>query len=173
MRNNTLSLARGGIFVALSFILLYLSTIIPINRLFILGLSAAIIPLSIITIGIQKTIIVYVSTSILGILFLGLKINVIGYISLFGIYGFVKLYIEKLSNLPIEIILKLVYFNISIYIIFLIFKFLIIDISITPLPLPIFIAALQIIFLVSDYALSMIIGYSDKHLLKKLSLFNK
>lgn len=173
MRNNTLGLARGGIFVALSFILLYLSTIVPINKLYVLGLSAAIIPISILTIGIQKTIGVYLSTSILGILFLGFKGNVIGYVLFFGLYGFIKLYIEKLSNLFEEIILKLLYFNISMYTIYLIFKLLIGDVLLSPLPLPLLLIALQVIFLICDYALSLIIGYADKHLIKRLNLFNK
>lgn len=173
MRNNTLGLARGGIFVALSFILLYLSTIIPINKLYVLGISAAVIPISILSIGIRKTLAVYISTSILGVLFLGLKGNVIGYILFFGLYGFVKLFIEKLSNLFIEIVLKLVYFNITMYILYLIFKLLIADIPLTPLPLPLVIIALQVIFLICDYALSIVITNIDKHLLKRLSLFNK
>ncbi|MHC1684170.1 MAG: hypothetical protein AB6733_14640 [Clostridiaceae bacterium] len=174
MRNDTLRLARGGIFVALSFILLYISTIIPINKLYILGLTAAIIPMSILSIGIQKSVGVYLATSILGVLFLGFKGNVIGYVLFFGLYGFIKLYIEKLSNIVVEIILKLVFFNISMYSIYLIIMLLVGNIILAyPLPLPVIIVILQVIFLICDYALSIIISNVDKHLLKRLDLFNR
>lgn len=173
MRSNTLGLARGGIFVALSLMLLYLSTIVPINKLFMLGMASVIIPISIISTGIKNTIIVYVSTSILSVLLLGFKGNVIGYILFFGLYGFIKLYIEKISNLFIEIPLKLIYFSISMYIIYLISKLLIVEIPTSSLPLSLLIFAVELIFLVCDYALSMVISYADTHLLKKMRLFNK
>lgn len=173
MRNNTLGIARGGIFVALSLMVIYLSTIIPVNKLFMLGMAAVIIPISIISTGIKNAIVVYISTSILSVLLLGIKGNVIGYILFFGLYGFVKLYIEKISNLFIEITLKLICFNISMYSIYLISKLFIVEIPTSSLPLPLLIFVIELIFLVGDYALSMVISYADIHFLKKIRLFNK
>ena len=50
--------ARGGIYVALSLFLLYSTSFFPFNTIFILGLTSAIIPLSILTTNIQNSVVV-------------------------------------------------------------------------------------------------------------------
>ena len=115
--NNTKLLTRGGIYTAISVLLVYLSNVLPTSKLSILTISSAVIPLSILTIKVKSTILVYAATSLICII-LGLRVISIAYIFFFGLYGIVKYYIEHLGKLALEIILKLIFFNISFFIVF-------------------------------------------------------
>ena len=100
----------GGIMVALSIITLYLTTIIPINTLSILTLASCFIPITILRSNIRTAGFVYVATTLMSFFIVPINYAIM-YALLFGIYGIVKYFIEKLRKMPIEIILKLLFFN--------------------------------------------------------------
>jgi len=158
-------IAKGGIFAALSLILLYLSSVLPTNKLFILGIASCIIPLSLITTGIKNTFIVYLAVSLLSLFIIPSKLISIAYILIFGAYGFVKYFIEKLRNILLEFVLKLLYFNISSAIIIFIYKLVFLKIPNVNIYLVILI--MEVAFIVYDYALTTFIIYTNKNLLKK------
>ncbi|NFF04104.1 hypothetical protein EXN41_01715 [Clostridium botulinum] len=107
------NIAKGGIFTAISFLLIYLSTILPVNKLSLLATASAIIPIAIISTNAKNGFFVYLSTSILCSIVVGIsRISVVFYIIFFGLYGIIKYYIERLNKLYIEIILKFTFFNI-------------------------------------------------------------
>ena len=164
MKSNYI--AKGGIFAALSLILLYLSSVFPTNRLFILGVASCIIPLSIMLTGVKNTVVVYGSVCLLSLFIIPSKLISIAYILIFGCYGFVKYFVEKLRSIPIEFVLKLLYFNISSAIIILIYKSLLLN---TPnINIYLLILFMEFAFLVYDYALTIFIVYANKKLVKKL-----
>jgi len=163
MKSN--NIAKGGIFTALSLILLYLSSIFPTNKLFILGIASCIIPLSIMLTGVKNTLVVYAAVSILSLFLIPSKLIAISYILIFGSYGIVKYFIEKLRSMTLEIILKLLYFNISFAIIVFIYELVIVKIPNINIYLLIFV--LQFAFIIYDYALTAFIAYAYKNLLKK------
>lgn len=163
MKSN--SIAKGGIFAALSLILLYLSSVFPTNKLFILGIASCIIPLSIMLTGVRNTIVVFATVSLLSLFIIPSKVVAITYVLIFGSYGFVKYFIEKLRKVPLEFILKLLYFNISSAIIIFIYKLVIIKIP--NINIYLVILAMQLAFIVYDYALTAFIAYANKNLLKK------
>ena len=101
----------GGIMVALSIITLYLTTIIPVNTLSILTLASCFIPITILRSNIRTACFVYVATTLMSFFIVPINYAIM-YALLFGIYGIVKYFIEKLRKLPIEIILKLLFFNV-------------------------------------------------------------
>jgi len=153
-------IARGGLYTALTFVILYVCSVVPTNRLTLLVLSSAIIPLSIITIGVKYSFIVYLSSGLLSLI-LGAKAPAIGYILLFGLYGFVKYYIEALRKVHLEIFLKLIFFSMSAAIIYYIYNLLAFypdtKISFNLL------AILYLVFAaIYDYALTLIINYINK-----------
>lgn len=158
-------IAKGGIFAALSLILLYLSSVLPTNKLFILGIASCIIPLSLITTGIKNTFIVYLAVSLLSLFIIPSKLISIAYILIFGAYGFVKYFIEKLRNIPLEFVLKLLYFNISSAIIIFIYK--LVFLKIPNINIYLVILIMEVAFIVYDYALTTFIIYTNKNLLKK------
>lgn len=118
MKTNNITV--GGISIALSIVILYLTTIIPINTIAILTLASAIIPIVIIRSNIKTSIFVYIITSILSFFFLPINYSIL-YILIFGLYGIVKYFIEKLNKLFYEIIIKLVFFNIVLFIGYFVF----------------------------------------------------
>ena len=108
--NKASNIAKGGLFTALTILFLYLSSIVPLNRFYLLGLAACIIPLSIITTNVKNSILVYVASGLLSLLF-GFRGSAIAYIIFFGLYGFIKYYVEKLRITLLEFVLKLAFFN--------------------------------------------------------------
>lgn len=159
---NTSNITKGGIYTALTLTCIYLSTILPTSKLSILGITTLIIPLSVITTGIKNSIIVYLASSLLSLILIGFKGNVFGYILLFGLFGFVKYYTEIIKNIVVEIILKLLFFNASLFGIFMLYKVFVIAIPHLKFRLPLIILALQVVFLICDYAITLFIAYFSK-----------
>lgn len=155
MKSKDLTL--GGILIALTLVILYSSSILPISTLTILTLASCLIPVCIIRSSVKTGILVYVGATTLG--FFIIPINIIVYYGLFfGVYGIIKYYIERLKKLPLEIILKLIIFNILFIVIFTMITLLLGNIVIS-IPLWMLWILAQPIFLLFDYALTLIIGY--------------
>lgn len=147
----------GGILVALTVITLYLNLIIPINTFAILTISSCYVPIAIMRSNIKLGIFVYIASSVIGFLIIPLDI-MIPFILYFGIFGLVKFYIEKLRNMPLEIILKLVFSNIMLFIGYFIFTSFVGPIP-SKFPLWILLIVAQIAFIIFDYALTLIITF--------------
>jgi len=156
-------IARGGILTAIGVLLLYLSTISPTSKVYILGAASCLIPISVLLTNMKNSFIVYIATSLISFLMLGFKGSVIAYIIFFGLYGFIKYYIERFRNIPLEIILKLLYFNISIGIIFYLYKLFFAGLLKINLPIYQVVIMLQFVFIIFDYAITLFIDYISKH----------
>jgi hypothetical protein len=170
MKNSNFSrnIAFGGIFTALSILLIYLAATLPINKLIMLGLASCIIPLSIITTNVKNSLLVYFASSVLCLIIVPPTGTALSYIMLFGLYGFIKYFTEKLRNAPVEILLKLLFFNVSIFLTYSIYSTLFTDIIKINLPTIPLIIVLQFIFVIYDYVLTAFINYANKTLLNKL-----
>ncbi|KAJ50442.1 hypothetical protein BD780_004090 [Clostridium tetanomorphum] len=156
---NTSFITKAGILTALGVILTYLSILLPTNKLFTLGLTSCLIPITIVLTNVRTGILVYIATSLLNLLLIGLRGQVFLYILFFGSYGLIKLYIEKIRNLYLEIILKFSFFNICLVISYFIYKFFLPD-NIINLPFKFIISGwlvFQLGFFLQDYALTIII----------------
>ena len=159
-------IAESGLLVSLTLVILYATSIIPISKLSILTVASCLIPISIIRTSIKNTILVYVASSVLS--FFLVPTNIALYYTLFfGVYGIIKYLIEKAKNNPIELFLKLISFNILLGIIYLITKSFLI-ISTSNFPLWIIWLAAQIVFLIYDYALTLVISFFLKRFHKLL-----
>ena len=149
-------IAENGLLVALTVVLLYVASIIPISKLSILTVASCLIPISIIRTSIKNTILVYIASSVLS--FFLVPNIALNYTLFFGVYGIIKYFIEKAKNIPLELLLKLIAFNILLGIIYFITKNLLVVIS-PDLPLWILWLGAQIVFLVYDYALTLAISF--------------
>ncbi|WP_066891987.1 hypothetical protein [Clostridium nigeriense] len=156
----------SAVLIALTLIILYLNLIFPISTISILTLASLLIPVALIRGSMKSAILVYISSSIIGFFLLPINIILL-YILFFGIYGIVKYFIEKIKNIPLEILLKLIFFNMIFFISFFLFKSFI-AIQITKLPLGIFWILAQVVFLVFDYALSLLITFYLERIHTKL-----
>ena len=157
------NMAKGALFTALTILFLYISSVVPINRFYLLGLASCIIPLTIISTNVKNAILVYISSGLLSLLF-GFRGSALAYIIFFGSYGFIKYYVEKLRKVPLEFILKLSFFNIclcSIYFLYKLFSF-----GLPKINIPIYsvVIVAQLVFVIYDYALTMFISYANKKL---------
>ncbi|MBP2032421.1 hypothetical protein J2Z42_001086 [Clostridium algifaecis] len=164
--NKSKYMATGGLLTGVGIILVYLSGIVPVNKMYILAVASFIIPLSILTTNLKNTISLYISTSILSLLICGIKFTVIAYILFFGLYGLVKFYIERIRKLFIEIILKLAFFNICTITLLYIYKLFFPGLFNIKYNIYLVIIGLQIVFLIYDYLLTLIINFINRKLNK-------
>jgi len=151
------NIAKGGLFTALTIVFLYISSIIPTSRLFFMALAASMVPISIISTNVKNSVVVYGAASLLSLL-LSLRGTAIMYIVFFGLYGFVKYYVERLRKIALEIVLKLLFFNTCVYLIYLIYKIFTFGLPVINIPLYYVIAALQVGFIIYDYAMTVLIS---------------
>ena len=150
---------RGGLYTAISLILLYLAAFVPNSKLFFTAAASFIIPISIVTIGIKYSLIVYAAVSLTGLFLPVSKGIVLVYIIFFGLYGFIKHAAEKIKNLPLEIIIKLSFFNVTVFVSYIISKLFISYKLPSNIPWAVIIICLEIIFFIYDYILTLFIDY--------------
>ena len=156
----------SAVLTALTIIVLYLNLLLPISTLSILTLASLLIPIALIRGSMKSAIFVYIASSIIGFFILPINIIIL-YILFFGIYGIVKFYIEKINKLPLEIFIKILFFNLMLFLSFFIFKAFI-AIEITKLPIWMFLIIAQFAFLVFDYALTLLISFYLQRIHTKL-----
>ena len=147
----------SAILVALTNIILYLNFLLPISTISILTLASLLIPIALIKGSIKSAFLVYIASSIIGFFILPINIILL-YILFFGIYGIVKYYIEKLNKLYLEIFFKIIFCNISLFISIFVSKSFI-AIEITKLPIWLLWIIAQPVFLIFDYALTLLISF--------------
>lgn len=152
------NITKGGLFVALTVVFLYIASIIPTNKLAMLTLASVVIPISVITTSISNSFIVYLAASIISLIVLNKSIA-ISYVLFFGLYGFIKHYTEKVRNLFIEMALKFIFFNFCFFILYNFYKTFFIKQLPSGISLILIILAMQAIFLIFDYILTLIISY--------------
>lgn len=104
------NISIGGILTALTILLLYLTLLIPTNTLTLLTLASFMVPIALIRCNLKTSILVYICSSLLSFLLLPFNIFLL-YLIFFGCYGIIKSLIEGLDKLPLEWVLKLVFFN--------------------------------------------------------------
>lgn len=175
-------IALGGILVALTTIVLYTTSILPISTLAILTIASALIPVCIIRSNIQTSIFVYISSSLIAFFLVPINISFL-YFVFFGVYGIIKYFIERIRKEKLEIVLKLVFFNIAFIIGFIIMQN-VLGINIiaglevlmsrffntsgrTIASIILWIVA-QPIFLIYDYAMTMIITFYMERIHKNI-----
>lgn len=154
-------IAYGGMLLALNCIILLLINILPINTLFLFGLSSLPIAVVIMEYGPKAGIIFYMGSFLLSFMLLANKSQWILYIFTFGIYGLVKYMIEKDRSFVKEYVLKLLSANILIIITYFILKpFVYIPVNI------ITIIVFEISFIIYDFVYSKFIDYYNLKLRK-------
>ena len=163
MKSKNITL--GGIMMALSIVILYLATIIPINTIAIMTIASSIIAITILRSDVKTACTVYIGTTILGFFLVPLDF-VIYYGVFFGVYGIVKYYIERLRKLPLEIILKLIVFNSMLILISILLGLSFSSLN-TTLPSAALILGAQVVFIIYDYALTIIITFYLNKIHKK------
>ncbi|SHI04591.1 hypothetical protein SAMN02745196_02514 [Clostridium collagenovorans DSM 3089] len=167
-KNSASLMAYGAILTALSIVSLYLSTIIPVNTIFFLGIASCLIPLGVMLTNISTGIIIYLAVTCIAFFLIPDKSIVMFYGFFFGLYGVVKYFVEKINKPVIELILKFLFFNLSFGIMYFIYTTLFTKLVSSVLPIYLLIILAQVGFLAFDYIMTLFVAYSNKNILPKL-----
>ena len=157
LNSKSKAVAYGGLFTALSIVFIYLTNILPYNKLAMLFIASLIILIGVITIGAKYSLFVYISTSILSLFLIGIRGVTLSYILFFGPYGLIKNLIENLKKPVLEIIIKLLYFNASLFLYYKLYNIFIPTTLDIPISIVGLLLLLQIVFVAYDYLLSLFI----------------
>lgn len=159
-------IAYSGILLAINLILLMLINVIPMNTLFLMGLASLPISIIIMEYGPKNGLIFYIASVILGFIIINSKIQWVVNTLTFGIYGLIKYMIERDRPIYIEYILKILFANVAILIVFFILKpFIYVPINLFT------ILIFEIAFIVYDNMYSLFIDYYStrlKRIIKKI-----
>ncbi|MDI3312383.1 MAG: hypothetical protein QJR05_13300 [Thermoanaerobacterium sp.] len=155
------SLSLGGMLAAINVILLFVSATMPTSRLFLLVLSSFSASIMVIEANANVATVFYIATSLLAFILIPNKLMASYYACFFGFYGIVKSYIERLSlNRFLEYALKLIVFNLSLSIIYIVFKIVFAaNIFIGSYSTVAVFALLQISFVIYDYAYTVFVSF--------------
>lgn len=161
-------LAFGGIISALSLIALFLSSALSFNTLAFLSLSSFFMGVMYIEYKSKGAFISYAVVSVLSLILPVDKTSALAFILFFGYYPILKGLIERLHNIKLEIIIKLIVFIIvsfsGVYGFFMIFSKSLSDV----LPLWAVSIAGIIFFIILDYVLSLAFDYYVKKIRSKI-----
>ncbi len=165
-------IALSGILIALTVITLLFASVMPTGRLSLYALSSFFVSIIIVEYGVKWGWAFFAASSLAALAVIPVKIRTVPYIIFFGVYGIIKLYIEKLNNIVLEYILKLLYFNLCLAASVYLFKELFIQGAWTDLDFPwwIIVAGLEIIFLIYDYVYTLFIQYYRMRLKRIIKL---
>lgn len=115
MRHRTQSAAGRaalvGVLAALSLAVLYLSAFLPTGRIGAVAVAGILPAGAVVSAGLGAGFLCYGATGLLGLILLPVKGNAVLYLLFFGLYPMVKSLIERLRRLPLELVLKLLFFN--------------------------------------------------------------
>ena len=150
--------AVGGVFAALSLLLLYGATLMPSGRIGMVAVAGLVPAAAVISGGLGTGFLCYGATALLGLLLLPDKGCALLYALFFGLYPMVKYLIERLRKLPLELILKLAWFNLILIVFLFGFSALLFPLlpQIMRTPLPLF-GIGNVVFLIYDYGFSKLI----------------
>jgi len=159
----------SGILLALTVICVFLAAVAPTSKLSLYALSSLFISVIIIEFGEKSGWIFYLASVILSVLLVP-RLEVIPFAVFFGIYGLIKLYIEKINSRIAEYILKLAYFNICLILGLFFLKEIILGGIKLSTPVYIIAVVLEVVFVIYDYIYTLFIRFYGTQLKQKLRL---
>ncbi len=160
--NKSHSVALGGIFLSLSIVTLYFESILPTGKLTLLALSSFYVSFVVLESGIKAGLMFYIASALLSFVLIPSKMDILLYIFFFGCYPLVKYYAETIGKRPLELALKIVFFNIMLALGFFFAKELLfaqLKLDTFKYPMIVFFAVAQVVFILYDYAFSTVIRY--------------
>ena len=162
-------IAVAGILTALSAAALFLENIFPTGKLGFYVFAGFLLSVVIMECGILFGWISFAASSLLAFLLVPEKTAVVPYFLFFGIYSLVKSHIEKLNRIVVELVLKFVFFNAALFILWKIALLFIPQRSFEILPVFVIIVLLEILFFVYDWLFSLWIQFYQEKLQPKIS----
>lgn len=149
-----------AMFAAMSLLFLYLAAVLPTARFAMYFLSSIFIMGLILEEELGLAFLMYVAVSLLGLLLMMPNIvYVLPYVLFFGHYGLGKYYLEThVKDKVIRYILKLLYYNVALVIIYLLARATVIDI-LNVLPIWALVIIAEASFVLYDFVFTKVTGY--------------
>ena len=159
-KSKTFKLALGGICLALTLIFMFAGSIVPGIELTLFAISSLFVAIMILESGVSGAVLLYLAACILGFILVPNKIGIIPYVFLFGYYGIVKYFIEKLPKASSQLIIKAIFFAIVMCIGMLGFKELLLGaVDLPDYPVAILIIAGTVFMMLYDCIYTLIINF--------------
>lgn len=161
----------SSIMTALALVCLFGSAYLPTGRIALLAITSMCILVTVSQCGTRYGWMQYTATSILALLLIPFKFQVLLFIALLGYYPMVKLYIEKIEKLSLEWIVKILFFTTLLIIAYFVVKYILVqhisfgavfDVIMTHLLLVVIIA--EVVFVVYDYLLSFFAKFYNENI---------
>ncbi len=174
MRKDTYKIALGGICLALTVAFMFGGSIVPGVEMTLYAISSVFIAIMIIETGIKGGIGLYVAAVLLGLLIVPNKLGILPYACLFGLYGLVKYYIEKIRNPIGQVTLKVMFFGAAVTAGLTAFQGMLLgNIELPDFPLAVLIIAGILFLLLYDLIYTLLIRiYRDRFKRKKQVQFH-
>ncbi len=163
MKKNPLSarlVALTAVLAALSLVFLYVSCMVPTGRMGVVAVAGLLPAAAVVSAGPAAGALCYAGTGLLALILLPDKGNALLYLLFFGVYPLVKYAVERLRRLPLELVLKLAFFNAA----FSLFWFALRAVFLAALPVGDWATWLlylggNAVFLVYDFGFTKLIGF--------------
>ena len=173
------NIALTGVMMALSVVLLYIGSILPAieSTFYIFGGVAT--GITIVEAGKKNGLMLYLGTLILGFFIVPDKGSIVLYGFLFGLYGFVKYYIEKLDGKLAQVAAKLAFILVDSFILWTFFRELLLGEAAMPTSMMLMaLGAVVVTFFIYDYIFTLGIyiykrKFKKEHMNINLSPINK
>lgn len=171
MNNGTRvkSITLSGILLAFTVICVFLAAVLPTSKLSLYAVSSLFMAVIVIEFGTRAGWAFYLASAILSAILVP-RLEVIPFIVFFGVYGLIKLYIERIHSRVLEYVLKLGYFNICLILGLVFLKELILNGVNLTAPVYIVAAILEVVFIVYDYIYTLFIRFYGTKLKPRLKL---
>lgn len=159
-RQAAFSVAYTALLAALSLVILYGSCLAPTGRAGVVGLAGLLPAAAVISGGPSSGVLCYAGTGILAFLLLPDKGNALLYLLFFGLYPLVKYSIERIRRLPLELVLKLAFFNGMLSVFWFVLRTIFLSaIPLSTQSLPLLYLGGSAVFLMYDFGFSKLISF--------------
>ncbi|MEI6602307.1 MAG: hypothetical protein WCL54_02340 [Clostridia bacterium] len=170
--NNTRKLTLAGILLAIATICCYLATWFPTSKMALIAVASFVSGVIILETGLRLgAAFTLASVATAFLVMMGQPIFII-YATLFAPYGLVRAIIEKNKNKYLQIILKLIYFNIVFFLFLNLFETIVFNfdaikklIGMNDIDLLLFIGG-SVVFLIYDYAFTLAMRFYKERIAK-------
>lgn len=122
MSKKTRALTLSAMLIALTVVFLYVAALLPTSRIWVTAVAGLLVAAAVIESGMGAGTAVYIGSAIIAAIILPLKSVALLYILFFGLYPVLKSLIEKLNKRAAEWIIKILFFNISLTAMYLLWR---------------------------------------------------
>lgn len=156
LSSNPRKLSLAAMLAAFTLLFLYIASIVPAGKLAMYFLSSVFISALLVEYESGLAFLMFVAVSLLSFLILPDRTRVFYYILFFGHYGIGKYYIEKIKDKVIAFVVKLLYFNAAMALMYILATKVLLADTASPLPLWALIILAQVLFVIYDYLFSLV-----------------